>query len=148
MVKRILAATDFSLTADAAWALAVDLAVVHEAELLLLHVAMPLASSVSDISETVKDDYDRAIETAERRVTERTWTATSRGLAVKGLVSTGNPAEVITVMARDERVDLVVVGGHPPLGSNEILIGSVAERVVRSADCAVLVVKSELRQAA
>jgi nucleotide-binding universal stress UspA family protein len=145
MVKRILAATDFSTSADTAWHHALDLAEMQGAELLLLHIAVPLPPRAAHPQ---KRQHERQIATARRLLDERTAAATARGLPVKAAIATGEPAAAILTSATDERVDLIVIGGHQPANLDTILVGSVAERVVRGATCAVLVVKTDTHRRA
>ena len=65
------------------------------------------------------------------------------GLATEALVMMGDPREAIVQMAKDEGVDLVVVGSHGRSGVSKLLMGSVASHVVTHAPCSVLVVKNE-----
>ena len=133
MFKRILVGTDFSQNADAAWQCAVDLARRLDAELRLVHVAMPMAV---DPPQKIHE-YEFGV--AKRLLEERAATAAPAGRA-KTILSRGEPAHVLATMARDEQVDLLVVGTHGQQAT-EFLVGSVAERLIRLAPCPVLVVK-------
>jgi len=84
----------------------------------------------------VRRDVHSAASEPARRV-ER---ATVAGIRVTPLLSEGEPAEMIATVSREEDVDLVIVGSHHH-ESATLLIGSVAERLVRRASCSVLVVK-------
>ena len=64
------------------------------------------------------------------------------GSPARALVRTGPAASTIGQTAIDEHVDLVVVGTHGRSGLDRLIVGSVAERVVRVAPCPVLVVKT------
>jgi nucleotide-binding universal stress UspA family protein len=57
-------------------------------------------------------------------------------------VTVGKPAEEILQVARDEAVDLIVMGTHGRTGLRHVLLGSIAETVVRTAPCPVLTVKA------
>jgi len=141
-VKRIVCATDFSDAAEAAIVHAQGLAAALGAEILLLHVA----SEAPLWSETV---YTPAV----RRVFEgqRAWAAAALDSWVVALAGAGVPArarvevgvawEQILRVARDEAADLIVIGTHGRTGLNRLLLGSVAERVVREARCPVLTVR-------
>ncbi len=59
----------------------------------------------------------------------------------RAMVLAGYPAETIPVVAREEDADLLVVGTHARKGFQHLVLGSVAERVVRTATCAVLTVR-------
>jgi len=59
------------------------------------------------------------------------------------LVRVGHPAETILQVARDLRADMIVIGSHGRSGLGRVLLGSVAESVVRQASCPVLVVRKE-----
>jgi nucleotide-binding universal stress UspA family protein len=142
MLKRLLAATDFTPSADAAWRFAVDLAAAQGTELILLHVTMPLAAGAAFRH---RQDHERLVATAQRRLAERVAEAGARGVRAKAVIRTGDPSVVIAQTARDEALDLVVVGAHGCTDPNQIVVGSVAERVVRAAPCAVLIVKFEER---
>jgi len=137
MIQRILAATDFSPSADEAWRCAVDLARSLDADLHLVHVAMPMPG---DAPQKVDQDYEHAVALAQRLLEERAASATL-GSRVKTVLRRGEPVQVLAAMARDENIDLVIVGTHQRHRAGDILVGSVAERLIRLAPCTVVVVK-------
>lgn len=137
MIQRILVATDFSPSADEAWRWAMNLARSLGADLCLIHVAM---SMPADAPRKAYQDYERDAALAEQRLRERAASAVvARG--VKTLLRTGEPAQVLAEMASAENIDLVVVGTHQHHRAGDILVGSVAERLIRLAPCTVVVVK-------
>ena len=142
MLTRLLVATDFSVNADHALCLALDLARRINAELLLLHVTMPFPAS-APLPE--RSDHERLMATARRLLDERVALAGPRGVVVtKAMVKAGLAADVIAATALDEGVDGVVVGTHGRDEDPALLIGSVGERVVRIAPCTVIVAKPPL----
>jgi universal stress protein A len=141
MFKRIVCATDFSDTAETAWGLAVELARTHQSELILVHVfiELPVYSVVAVVS--VQQVWVEQRQWAEQQLTERIERAIASGISARYLLRTGVAPEEIAQAATDEHADLVVVGTHGRTGLNRLVIGSVAERVVRIAPCPVLTVK-------
>jgi universal stress protein A len=141
--KRILCATDFSETAEAAWDLACELARLHRAELQLVHVfvELPLYSMAEVPGPAVAQVWDEQRAWVQKALDERVAAASTTGLTVRALLKTGAPAAAITETATEERSDLIVIGTHGRTGLNRLVIGSVAERVVRIAPCPVLTVK-------
>jgi nucleotide-binding universal stress UspA family protein len=137
---RILIATDFSPSSEAAWRLAASLATVYRADLVLLHVVALLAYDVVYANTAAAEEEER--QRCLRLLDERARAAAAEGLHVRTVVRTGRPGETIADCARDEGVDLVVVGTHGRHGLNRLLLGSVAERVVRLAPCHVLTVRA------
>jgi len=138
--SEICCAIDFSEHSRVAFERAVELAARLGADLTLLHVcapAFPGAEVVYAASEpsggvgegTVQHRLDGWRRDAER--------ALGRNVRVELL--TGNPAREIARFG-DRGVDLLVVGTRGPTGLGRLLLGSVAERVVRDATCPVLVV--------
>jgi nucleotide-binding universal stress UspA family protein len=69
-----------------------------------------------------------------------------QGLSVNRIVAIGHPFEQILEVATREEVDLIVMGTHGRTGLAHVLLGSVAERVVRMASCPVLTVKASVEQ--
>jgi universal stress protein A len=137
MIERILVATDFSPSADEAWRWAMNLARSLGADLRLIHVAMPMPA---DAPRSVYQDYERNAARAEQMLKERA-AAAAVASGVKTLFRTGEPAQVLVEMASVENIDLVVVGTHQHHPAGDILVGSVAERLIRLAPCTVVVVK-------
>jgi nucleotide-binding universal stress UspA family protein len=81
-------------------------------------------------------------EAARNHLEEWRRIATSLGLAeVQAVTAVGEPAAEIVAHARDNAIDLVVVGTHGRTGLTHAIMGSVAERVVRKAPCPVLTVR-------
>ena len=141
MFKRIVCATDFSDTAETAWELAGELARIHQSELILVHVFTELPMSPEVAVTTVQQVWEEQRLWTEQQLGERAEAMTRRGLATRFLLRTGTPAEEIGQTAIDEGADLVVVGTQGRTGLERLVIGSVAERVVRIAPCPVLTVK-------
>jgi universal stress protein A len=131
-IGRILAATDFSLCSLAALEYAEDLARQFGAELCLLHATGP-AAIPAEVGEVGREPAERTLARSVERLRVH-------GLAARGLLRTGGAAEAILKVAAAERASLIVMGTHGRSGISRVLMGSVAELVVRDAPCPVLTV--------
>jgi len=141
MFEHIVCATDFSDTAEAAWDVACDLARVHQSDLTLVHVYADVPPSPDVTGPTVMHVWEEqrrwVADELERRVHE----AETRGVRARALLELGAAAHGVLEAARQAHADLVVVGTHGRTGLERVLLGSVAEQVVRTAPCPVLTVK-------
>lgn len=136
-IRRILCPVDFSEPSDAALRYADDLAQGLGAELLLVHVYQ-LPFYPFQEGEGYGEDLKRQVaEDIEKAIGERVATVQSPA-KVKNVE--GIPHAEITRLASEEDVDLVVMGTHGRTGLDHFLIGSVAERVVRTSSVPVLTV--------
>jgi universal stress protein A len=146
--KKILCAVDFSEPSRIAMLEAAALARDADAALVVAHVYQPprgsmvatdmLAPAPAEVEATVAED-------AERRL--RPWVDEAGKVAdraVEPRVVPGAAAERIVALARELGADLVVLATHGRTGLARVLLGSVAERVVREAPCSVLVVRRPL----
>jgi nucleotide-binding universal stress UspA family protein len=132
LVERILVATDFSLCSLSALEYAEALARRLDAELLLLHAeGLPVAGS---------EEADLTHAAAERELGRTAQRLGNNHLKARSLLRLGAPAEEILKAAETERASLIVMGTHGRKGVAHMVMGSVAERVVRSAPCPVLTV--------
>ena len=140
-ITHILVATDFSDSADEALAYALTLADQVGATARLVHVfddpgAIGLYSEgYVPMPAEVRAEILAGIR---RQLTARAATAGRQDLPSE--VLTGPPARTIVDAARQHQCDLIVMGTHGRHGMAHLLLGSVAERVVRTAACPVLVV--------
>lgn len=141
MFRRIVAATDFSEPAERAWRAAMELARVHRAELVLLHVFVELPLYAETPAAAVLQVYEEQRRWVQDELEARVKNAAAEGVSGRSRLETGSAPETIARVAGEERADLVVVGTHGRTGLDRILLGSVAERVVRMTPCAVLVVR-------
>jgi universal stress protein A len=138
----ILVPTDFSPASERVLAYARALAERFGASLHLLHVVEDpvMAAAWSEAyAFDVAGLQARFREEAERRLTEVA--ASLTGVTVTTDVLDGSPARTIAAAAGDKGMDLIVMGTHGRSGLSHLLLGSVAERVVRSAPCPVLTVR-------
>ncbi|HET6956617.1 MAG TPA: universal stress protein [Vicinamibacterales bacterium] len=136
VLKNILVATDFGPASDAALTYGRALAKAFGARLHLLHVAennflRPTIADPHALNEAVHRRLDNCLVPEDR--------SELRARAV--LKVSDNPAEDISDYARDASIELIVVGTHGRTGVSHLLVGSVAERVVRTAPCPVLTVR-------
>jgi universal stress protein A len=130
-IKRLLVPTDFSVCSMRALRYAEELARRFGAEVALVHVDESLVarSELSGLREAVaEEELERLVALLQ-----------ARGVPARAVVRSGGAAEEIT--AETERADLVVMGTHGRTGLAHVLMGSVAERVVRHASCPVLTVR-------
>lgn len=140
-VTRILVPTDFSKGADDAFAYALTLADHVGATVRLVHVFDDPAAVMLDSHVYVPmlpEMRDEIMSTIGRELTARAATA-HKDVATE--VLTGAPAKTIVDTAKQNQCDLIVMGTHGRHGVAHLLLGSVAERVVRTAACPVLVVR-------
>jgi nucleotide-binding universal stress UspA family protein len=141
MYDRILFPTDGSEGANAALDHAIDHAVRYDAELHVLYVVeenLPvMEAGQAQLLEALEAEGERAIDDARDR-------AKAEGVdSIRGTVAGGSPYRGILEYVDDYDIDLVVMGTHGRRGVDRFLLGSVAEKVVRSADCPVLTVRAE-----
>jgi universal stress protein A len=138
----ILVATDFSPTSKEALEYGHMLAERFGASLHLVHVSEPpaMAAAWSDGYSLMLADLQEEIQ-KEAAMRLASMIAPSWTTPVTTEVLTGSPARAIVDAAREGGVDLIVMGTHGYGGLSHVLLGSVAERVVRTASCPVLTVR-------
>ena len=139
MYDRIVVPTDGSEGMARVLEHAADLARVHDAGLDFVYVVntaafanLPMETSWEGVRESLREEGEAALEGAERAVS---------GVPNERHVLEGSPAREIVAYAERSGADLVVMGTHGRGGINRILVGSVAERVVRTAPIPVLTVR-------
>jgi len=141
-IKRILVPTDFSEPADAALTYAIDLAAKLGASVLLVHVFDDPFIGAVYTGEYVPIPAEMRAEILADLRRKLADAVTKRGHAeLSPEVLIGPTARTIVEGARDRDVDLIVMGTHGRGGMSHLLLGSVAERVVRAATCPVLTVR-------
>jgi len=140
---KILVPTDFSDCAAAATATAVDLARRLGGEIVLLHVLVeaPLYGEGLRSAARVQSVYDAQRKWAEGALDARIAELGGHGIKASWRATAGVPFEQIVNVAAEERADMIVIGTHGRTGLNRVLLGSVAERVIRLAPCPVLTVR-------
>ncbi len=143
--RKILCPIDFSPGSDQAMRVAIRLASEAGAELVLAHAwhIPPIAFAgpyvfAPDVIQEIEDSAREALDDATRE-------AAARGAKhLSSRLLTGAPRhEIVEVLARDPAFDLVVMGTHGRTGLARVLLGSVAEGVVRHAPCSVLAVRAD-----
>ena len=143
-VRRLLFPTDFSAASEQAMAVAIRLLIGSgETKIILVHTyhltpsIVPLGGFRGGV---VPLFVDNAEHLAERETRPAANALRDRGFDVDVRVARGDPAEVVTELAGEEDIDLIVMGtrGHSKI--RQLLLGSTAERVVEHAPCPVLTV--------
>ena len=140
--QHFLVPIDFSEYADQALAYAIRLASTLDAQLTLLHVMQPLPMAGVDMGVTLPATYLQEVEAEVQRSMEAALArVTAAGLTGEQVVLYGVPFQEIIGTAKARQVDLIIMGTHGRTGLLHVLLGSVAEKVVRLAPCSVLVVR-------
>ena len=133
-VRKILYPTDFSSYSNQAYFHAVALAEKHRANLTVLYVYVPGVNGPNSVGGTAADRQYWQEQLEQIRPVDPT-------IAVNHVLLDGDPATGIVRYAHDAGMDLIVMGTHGRTGLERLLMGSVAEKVMRDAPCSVLVVK-------
>ena len=141
LYDRILVPTDGSSEGELAVCHALDLAAVHGASVRAIYVVdtaryagMPMETTWEGVGDLLYDDAEAALSTVGEL-------AAAREVDVETAVVEGTPSREIITDAEDAGCDLVVMGTHGRGGIDRLLLGSVAEKVVRSSSVPVLTVR-------
>jgi nucleotide-binding universal stress UspA family protein len=135
--KRILCPVDLSPSSNQAIRVASSIAKGDTAKLLFLHVAMPdlppsASSAIPEVNHALMIEKEKFLQVKP----------CDAGVDCEHLFVRGEPVEVILDTIKKQEVDLIVMPTHGRTGLARLLMGSVAEKVVRLASCPVLVVKT------
>ena len=139
MYNKILVPTDGSDFAKSAQRHALFLSKVTGAEIIAVSVAennfvkgLPLDDEVYQLNQVLKERSEENLKEFDELNVDN--------LKITHVVREGSPAKVILEVAKEEAVDLIVMGSSGKSGFDRFIMGSVADKVVNSAKCAVLVV--------
>jgi nucleotide-binding universal stress UspA family protein len=140
--QRFLVPIDLSEYANQALDYAVNLAGKLDARLMLLHVIQSIPLVGVDMGVTLPYTYVQDLEAEIMQSMESALTrVTAAGLEGEIVVVHGVPFHEIIETAKTRQVDLIIMGTHGRTGLQYVLLGSVAEKVVRLAPCPVLVAR-------
>ena len=140
--KHLLVPCDFSDYADQALVYAIEMAQTLGARITLLHVMHLAPLAMGDISAATLVPYLEEMErTAQESLQAELERVRRAGLEGDSVLVQGIPFQAIIDTAREQDVDIIVMGTHGHTGLTHVLMGSVAEKVVRMAPCPVLVTR-------
>lgn len=158
MFEKILAAIDMSDTGNLVFARALSLAVKNQAHLLLFHALspeeenspLPIPPDLTQIYPAVGNDltletWKQQWEEFEREGREKLQSfaekAASAGIQAEYQQILGSPGQKICELAREQAVDLIIIGHRGRRGLSEFFLGSVSNYVMHHASCSVLMVQ-------
>ena len=147
VMKKILVPTDFSEEAENAICAALSLAVKTNSEIQILHVLDdPIVRSTEVTGETHRDPMEKVyvfklIQITEEKLQALVEEERFKDIKISWKLKKGNAYKKISEAIGEEQSSLVIMGTKGAEGLREILVGSVADKVVRYADCPVITVK-------
>jgi nucleotide-binding universal stress UspA family protein len=140
-IKKIMVPIDFTQTSTHALDYAVDLAIVLGASVSVLHVYQPLVYSFPDTVLVAPPDVATKIsDKSQQMLDEAVNSRRQRCPAISGILLNGSAWEEIGRSAAEQNADLIVMGTHGRRGLPRAILGSVAERVIRTSSVPVLTV--------
>jgi nucleotide-binding universal stress UspA family protein len=144
-IKKILVPLDFSPVSMHALEFATDLAKRYEAALDLVYAYQPIAYALPEGYVLITpDQLTEILAEFEKRLADAKRSVLAAGIAqVDSEVIDGYPISVILQRQEQRGHDLIVMGTHGRSGIKRLVLGSVAENVLRSAKCPVLLVRGE-----
>ena len=143
-VKTILVPTDFSADAEKALSTATELAKLFGARIVVLHayhVDIPM-TPMAGVFALPQGFYEDLQSQATAQVEKLAKEAAAEGIEATGIALQESAAVTIAAQAESLPADLIVMGTRGLTGLKHVMLGSVAGRVVRTAPCPVLTVKS------
>ena len=138
MFSRILVAVDGSQSAEKAFVKSIYLAQKCESKLDVVHV---VSCELGGDSATTFELIDELKTKAEKMLDEYKIQATKSNVPIEITVTQGDPAQVIIELANAKRYDLIIMGTRGKSAFQELLIGSVSQKVIHHASCPVMVVR-------
>lgn len=143
--KKILWPTDFSEPAYEGLRIATELATQFSSEILLVHVVAPMPTMAGASAPTgfhLPTVLEELQESAHKSLEDIRQAEIPAKIQARSFVVHGKPANEIVRLAAQEKADIVVIPTHGESGWQRFVFGSVAEKVVRLADCPVLTVRA------
>jgi nucleotide-binding universal stress UspA family protein len=142
--KLILSPIDFSDPAHAALDVAADFATRFGAELLLVHVVPAIPDLPENVSILKEGEYDQGlVDAAAKRLSDLATQLAQKNLKVRTEIGTANDVAMELVrIAEHDHADMIIIATHGMTGWHKIAFGSVAEKVVKQASCAVLLLRA------
>ncbi|HZZ79706.1 MAG TPA: universal stress protein [Gemmataceae bacterium] len=137
-IKTILFATDFSPASKIAFDVAAALARDYNARLIALHVVEPVQMGFSEFNAYVGPDEDTGLAMESLKA----YKSPSPRVTIEHRLLEGAAATVITETAAETAADVIVMGTHGRTGFSRLMMGSVAEEVLRHAPCPVLTIRA------
>jgi len=138
LFSRILVAIDGSQSAKKAFAKSIYLAQKCGSKLDVVHV---VSCELGGDSATTFELIDELKTKAEKMLDEYKIQASKSNVPMEITVTQGDPAQVITDLAKAKRYDLIIMGTRGKSAFQELLIGSVSQKVMHHASCPVMVVR-------
>ena len=147
LFKNIGFCTDFSENADEAFVTAKDLAWHYGATLHIIHVMVTFSISPPMNTSYLPIEYDpgfveQVAEAAKETIQSRYLSQLKDKQAYETHLISGYASTEILRLAKEHKIDLIVMGSHGLTGIAHVLFGSTADRVVRKAPCSVLTVRT------
>lgn len=139
VLRRIVLATDFESLAMKALHFASALAERHRGKLTVTHVIPKLAYAYSR-PESFERAYKEERDCADYKLHKMIEALESEGCDCDAHVEFGNPAEVLSAFAQQQSVDLVVLSTSSRTGLGKLMVGSIAEALIREAPCPVMTI--------
>jgi nucleotide-binding universal stress UspA family protein len=147
-INTILCPVDFSEPSYAALESAVDLAECFSAKIVLFHAVSnidptptPSYTLTNQIADQIPQIMQQMTENATQALKELTNIRIAGRVPTQQMVEIGDPANSIVQAAKTRSVDLIVIATHGRSGIKGLIFGSVAEKVVRTAECPVLTMR-------
>ena len=145
-MKGIIVPVDFSKQSENALQVAASLAKKHDSELYVLHMLELSPSIMSESGYIAQEQVVHLIKIGEKRFADFLDKPYLKGIKIVPIIKHYKVFQEVNEIAQKHDVDLIVMGSHGTDGLKEIFIGSNTERVVRSSDIPVLVVKGEVKK--
>jgi nucleotide-binding universal stress UspA family protein len=143
--RLILSPIDFSDHSRTALDVAADMASLFDAEVLLVHVVPAIPDLPKDVSIFKEGEYEQSLgEEAAKQLSELADALAAKNVKARTEVGTANDVGMELVrIAEHDHVDMIVLATHGMTGWRNIPFGSVAEKVVKGADCPVLILRAK-----
>jgi len=139
-IKKIISPTDFSTPAEKGLQTAVELAQHFDAELVIVHVLIPVPM-VSASAVHLPTIMNSMADSAEKSMDELLRDQVPSDIKSSYHIVEGRAADQIAKIADQEKADLIVIATHGESGIQNFIFGSVTERTVRIARCPVLTIR-------
>ncbi len=138
-MKTVILGVDGSEASDQAMEWVLGEAKCREFEVVVVSVAEML--STLSLQKEYSEVFERLLQAPRKLMEDAVETLRQAGIAARGVVEPGRPANVIADMARKEKADMVVVGSLGKHAVDRLLLGAVSAKLVEMAPCTVVVVR-------